>query len=192
MKKCTKCKNVKLLSDFYLNSRGAKRSECKMCTNKDNNKREKTKQGLIYKIYRSQKCNSIKRNHILPEYTRNELKEWIYSQPNFNKLYNDWVKSNYDIKLKPSIDRIDSLKHYYFDNIQLVTWNINHINSNNEKMTISNRNIRPVLKIDNNIITEYISISDAARKNNLHHSNIYNVCIGKYKHSGGFKWKFKI
>jgi len=47
------------------------------------------------------------------------------------------------------------------------------------------------MDLDSNIIEEYISIMDAAKKNNLFSQNISKVCYGKYKTTGGFKWKFK-
>lgn len=42
------------------------------------------------------------------------------------------------------------------------------------------------------IIKEWDSISQASKALGLNAPNIVNVCKGKYKHSGGFGWKYKL
>ena len=70
------------------------------------------------------------------------------------------------------------------------------------KKGIDNRVNLAVYKLDKNteeIIEEYHSISEAARKNNLEKANISKICNNyktkkyktKYQTCGGFKWKFK-
>lgn len=44
--------------------------------------------------------------------------------------------------------------------------------------------------MNDEFIESYISVSDAARKNNMVHSTIDRVCTGKYKQGGGFIWKY--
>lgn len=46
--------------------------------------------------------------------------------------------------------------------------------------------------INNNLIAEYESVSDAARSINISRSSIYNVCLKKPKYhtAGGFIWKY--
>jgi len=85
-------------------------------------KYSRTKNWIINSIYSKQIESSKKRWHILPTYTKKELSEWMYSQKNFNTLYNIWVDNNYFTNLKPSIDRLDDYKWYSFNNIQLTTW----------------------------------------------------------------------
>lgn len=51
-----------------------------------------------------------------------------------------------------------------------------------------------ILQIDlftGEVIKEWESIAKAAKTLNLHTPNIVNVCQGKYKQSGGFKWEYK-
>jgi len=52
---------------------------------------------------------------------------------------------------------------------------------------------RPVLKIslEGKMIKEYESISKASKENNISKGNINNVCKGKRKTAGGYKWKYK-
>lgn len=47
------------------------------------------------------------------------------------------------------------------------------------------------LDLNNNIINEYISASEAARQTGLHAQNISGVCRGIKKTCGGFKWQYK-
>jgi len=51
---------------------------------------------------------------------------------------------------------------------------------------------KPVLQFDlnNNLIKEFESISEASRKTNISNVQIGNCCIGKCKTSGGFIWKY--
>lgn len=62
------------------------------------------------------------------------------------------------------------------------------------EFNISRKDIdtREVLKFDlqNHFICKYESIKEAAFQNNLLPSNISHAASGKYKHSGGFIWKY--
>ena len=51
----------------------------------------------------------------------------------------------------------------------------------------------PILQLDmnNNLIKEWESLSEASRKLNISLGNICNSCKGKRKSCGGFKWKYK-
>jgi hypothetical protein len=84
-------------------------------------------------MYADQKKRSIKRNHPLPDYTKKQFKEWLVSQSNFERIYNDWINSNYETKLKPSVDRKESNLYYTFNNIQLMTWLENNEKGKSEK-----------------------------------------------------------
>ena len=63
----------------------------------------------------------------------------------------------------------------------------------NKNNLISQANSKPIFQYDLNMnfIKEWESAKEASRKLNLLDSNI-NCCLkGKYKHSGGFIWKYK-
>lgn len=63
-----------------------------------------------------------------------------------------------------------------------------------EIKTIKKRTNYEVLQIDvktDEIIQEFSSIKEAAAKTNIANSTICNVCNGKGKTAGGFKWKYK-
>ena len=63
----------------------------------------------------------------MPEYSKEEFRKWLYSQPLFFELYNNWVNNEYDKNLTPSVDRINSSISYKMSNIQLMTWHENNI-----------------------------------------------------------------
>ena len=95
-------------TEFYKKGKSNRvlRSSCIQCENNKVHEYLLTKGGVVSMIYSTQKANSVKRNHPLPSYTRQELKEWLFSQSLFHELYDDWVSSGYKRNLKPSVDRV--------------------------------------------------------------------------------------
>ena len=144
----------------------------------------KTKKGLSTVIYSGQVKHSLERNHPKPSYTKEEFREWLFKNSNFDELYDNWVISDYNKWMKPSVDRIDDSKGYSFDNIRLVTW---RENSNN----FYKKNDKNVEQYDiyGNFINEFESISIAIKYTGIY--NIKAVCLGKRNTAGGYHWKFK-
>jgi len=121
---CKQCSQERSL-DSFPKSRGCYEHVCKSCKKSNKKLWEKTKRGVVFITYLSQKKSSKRRGHIPPTYTKYELEDWLMSQPLFHELYNKWVLSGYDKWEKPSVDRIDDDVHYCFTNIQLTTWRAN-------------------------------------------------------------------
>lgn len=195
MKKCNKCGTYKSFIDFYKRTRhnDGLTYTCRECINEANLRYRRTKKGLIGALYRSQTNSSIARDHPKPLYTLKQLKEWIFSQPNFESLYNKWVISGYEKNLRPSVDRLNDNKGYSFSNIQLVSWQENNnlaYSRRRSGITITKQN-RPVLKLDmnGNIIKEYASVRQAQRENKITH--ITEACKKEGKTSGDYLWKYK-
>lgn len=46
---------------------------------------------------------------------------WATSTDSFSKLYNVWVEADYEMKLAPSVERMDSTKGYTIDNMEWIT-----------------------------------------------------------------------
>ena len=128
MKVCTNCGISKETYNFAKDTSKKDNlyNKCKECQSKLFTQYTRTKLGLIKKMYRSQVKNSILRGHLPPEYSLDELIEELLSSKLFNRLYTEWVQSNYKRHLIPSIDRISDTAGYTRKNVQLMTWENNN------------------------------------------------------------------
>ena len=105
-KKCPKCekeKPVSLFSKCKTRPDGL-RPHCKECRKKESAAYKKTENGHISKMYSSQRCNSKRRGHNMPSYSKEEFKHWLYKN-NFQGFYKEWVDSGYLKSESPSCDR---------------------------------------------------------------------------------------
>lgn len=123
-KLCCFCKQRKSRNEFYKNKRGSGGldSICKECKAILNSRPKR----LASRIYNQQKRSSIRRGHPLPNYDILWLAEWLTSRDNFKDMHTKWIESGMESNLKPSVDRINPLKPYTKDNIQLMTWGENN------------------------------------------------------------------
>jgi len=199
MKKCTQCKEEKFLSEFSLSkySKSGVSSQCKICDRKRVREYSHTKLGLITRIFANQRQNSKVRQHPPPIYSKQELKQWLFLQPLFHELFDNWKASEFDRMLAPSCDRIDDDLGYSLDRLQLMTF---EDNSNKAKEDIKSgkllqKTMRDIVSI--NIITgeelNYKSLRIAQAKTGVDYRNIHACCKGKkwHKSAGGYKWKYK-
>lgn len=98
-------------------------SYCKTCRADYVRKQNRTKDGLIKKLYYNHRASSKKRGQAPPAYNYEQLRDWVYEQGDtYEQLYDAWVRSDYDSMLKPSIDRLDDYGTYNLNNLQLMTW----------------------------------------------------------------------
>jgi hypothetical protein len=91
-------------------------------------KYERTKKGVLMRKYRNMQSRiegiQKKKHHLyrgkelLP---REEFYEWAMSDPEYDRLYREWVESGFDRKLAPSVDRLDPSSGYTIENMQWVT-----------------------------------------------------------------------
>lgn len=204
MKECVMCKTYIQLNQFrFMGNRFY--SYCFSCERKYNKEYRQSINGLIYKMYSSQTKRSKDRNNPPPEYTKNEFKDWILGQYHFELLYDNWVTSGHKKDLTPSCDRLNDNKPYTFDNIRLVTWEINNKKGNyDRKHGVNNKVSKKVvgIHIKTNKIIEFHSIREAERQTGIQSSHISKCCLnkkyrsanGKYyprKSAGNYKWKYK-
>lgn len=96
--------------------------------NSDIKKYEKTPKGFLMRLYRNMKSRISgvqKQKFYLYEgkelFDKDEFYKWALEQEEFHNLFRQYVESNYDRKLAPSIDRVDSSRGYSFDNVEWVT-----------------------------------------------------------------------
>jgi len=145
-------------------------------------------------MYNSQKQNSKVRNYPLPNYSFNEFMEWAINKTNFNEIFENWAKSNFEKDLVPSVDRINDYISYEFGNIRLVTWKENKEKYNVDRVLgLNNKQNKEVYKysIDGKYIEKYFSVRAAARANDCYSSGIIFCYQGRLKQHKGFIWKIK-
>lgn len=192
MKTCTRCKLTKDTSEF---SRG--KSTCKPCSSLVVQERNKTPNGVVTMMYTNQRMTSRNMGRPMPDYSQEELRNWVHSQPNWQSLFDTWVASGYVKELKPSCDRIDSSKPYTLDNLQLVTFKENLANQKRDNLKGlhlgANGSRVKQLTLSGEFIAEHASVLIAMRslgKDPQSSSNIHMVCKGKAKSAYGYKWEY--
>ena len=84
---------------------------------------------------------------------------------------------------------------YSLDRLRLVTWGENKDKQTEDILlarSTSGEKCKAVqqFSLDDKMIAEYISASEAARQCNLDVRHISNCCLGKRKTSNGFKWRY--
>ena len=153
--------------------------------------------------YSGMRNRNIKRFGCELSFTKEQFREWVLVQNKnlFEHLFNEYVKSDFDKNKCPSIDRIDDYKGYSFDNITLVTWEMNNLrgrssSKNKDQCSKMAKRVwsKPVLQlsVSGNIVAEYPSTREAARQNGgFNHSAISAVCRGEKKTHKGYGWKYR-
>ena len=91
-------------------------------------KYEKTPNGFLMRKYRNMQSRVLgiqkKKRHLylgLKLLDRQIFYEWAKDNKNFWLLYNQWIKSNYERRLCPTVNRIDSKKGYLLTNMEWLT-----------------------------------------------------------------------
>ncbi|AZU99644.1 putative HNH homing endonuclease [Vibrio virus vB_VspP_SBP1] len=147
----------------------------------------------LNKVYGQQRSSSKTRNHLMPDYTKEELGQWITD--NYANIFIDmfaaWVASGYEKNLVPSLDRLDDSLPYSLDNLQLLTWgaNENKYRTNRERNK-RNRTVVATSLIDGTV-AEYPSSALAAEALSLSQTSISRAARGERKSYAGWHWKFK-
>lgn len=137
---CSSCKVDKPEIAFVLVQGRRKGRICKLCKNikqqnyrdRNNNiftyRYEKSPKGYLMRTYRNMqsRVEGVSKNkaHLyrgLELLNREEFYEWSLSNKVFETLLKRYESSGYDMKLAPSIDRIDTSKGYTLDNIRWIT-----------------------------------------------------------------------
>jgi len=181
-KECKTCGNTATDGNF-----------CKQCRTEQASNYLRSKEGLPTAIYKRQKSSSKKRGHIKPEYSLAELKEWIFNNPLYSKLHEEWEQSGYARWLTPSINRLRDDEHYNMKNIELMTWQQNSdIDRERRKAGLSGRQHKRVIQksLNGNVVKTHISISQAARELNISSASISNACRRTNNIAGDFMWEY--
>ncbi len=192
-KVCSKCKTTKNISEFYENkaNKDGYVSKCKECDKLKAKLYQRTKIGLISKIYNHQKCSSKKRNHPQPNYTRQELQDWCLEKVEFITIYDNWVNSDYDKMLRPSLDRTDDYLPYNLSRLKIVTWRGNldkgHLDRKNG---VNNKASKAVIgtHIKTKKEIRFHSMNEAGR-HGFCFKHISLCCAGKQKTHKNYIWR---
>lgn len=155
--------------------------------------------GFIKYVYSHQIRNCKTRGHELPKYTEKELLDWYVNNSVCIQLHSNWLLSECDINLTPSIDRLDNSKTYSFNNIEAVTWAVNQQRARKaiQEGTLPNGGLLnnghvPIVQydLDGHKVAEYISIAEASRKTGIDHRKISTVCSNKKGTYKEFYWAY--
>ncbi len=202
MKICVKCKIEKETTEY---SKGHGREKdglfayCKKCALQHSLDYGRSKKGVITRMYANQKNTSKTRGYAMPDYTKKELEEWLDNNPDFHRIYNNWVVSGYDKLQKPSCDRHSSVeldydyKPYSLNRLRVVPFIENVLAiAKDTKAGLNTKQCKTVkqLTLDDALINTFYSGLEAERQTGVSAAKISLVCNNKRKTSGGFKWEY--
>jgi len=167
----------------------------------------------IYKIWiyalKDPRDNSFKYVGMTKNPTK-RLYDHIHEKKGKTKKIN-WIKKLIKLNLLPLMIILDEtnnvevekMETYYIKKLidegnELLNYDENGIGTakkiNKETInTLRKKNIKKVIRYNLNgkKIDEFISLREAERITGINHGNISKCCTGKYKHSGGFIFKFE-
>lgn len=202
-KKCCDCGLTLPIENFIKkpSCKDGYEPRCRKCRTIKYNKA--TPERVVKKLYLTQCNNAVIRKMALPTYTYEELLDWVLKQKNFNNIWDNYVKSNYQKDLRPSVDRINNDISYTFSNIQLVTWKDNLNNAVLAKKQGLLGKARKVASytLDGQLHKIYPNVMSACRDINGKSWGIYTVADKKPVKDGrgypytpktykGFKWEW--
>lgn len=100
--------------------------------NKNTKKYEKTKKGFLVRCYRNMLSRvtgvTKNKNHLYLGKSileKDDFYDWALNDADFNILFDEWVESDYERRLTPSIDRLDTSEGYFIDNMRFISFSDN-------------------------------------------------------------------
>jgi len=160
-------------------------------------KYQRSKKWVITLLYSHQKERSKQRGHHSPKYSKMEFRDWVFSQPNFNSLYEEWVINKYNREYAVSVDRIDDNIWYCFENIRLVSWSVNRKKYCTDRVKWINNSVAKAVRwthVESWTVIEFFSASQAQRNTWICRWHIGSCCNWKelYKTAWWYKWEYII
>jgi len=152
-------------------------------------KYRRTKKGVLTNIYAKQMERSKKKGFPMPNYSSKYLHLRFLDDIKFNRIFKEWVKSNYSKPFKPSIDRINHKKPYTKENIQILRWS-----DNRYKESMERRNLKGDVyqMLNGGIVNKYKSQREAVKLNrNFTQSMLSQALTGVCKTAYGYNWVYK-
>lgn len=151
---------------------------------KNTQKYRKTAKGVLTNMYN----HMVKRNKVFFEL--NTFQDKYLQDKKFIRLFKEWEKSNYNKQLKPSIDRIDNKKGYFFENMQMLTWAENRFK---QSATDGKRGRKPqvIQMLGDKVIKIYQSQRHCVKELGISQSNLSSVLNGKRNYVNGYKFIYE-
>ena len=141
-------------------------------------------------IYQSMISNSSKRNHNPPQQSKSEFIKWITTQDRWKSITDNWIGSNFNTLLAPSVDRIDTSVGYEVSNMRLVTW-VENMEYNFKYNKFSGRTVE-IYDIEGNFICEKENVFHASLATGININTLSGNCKKNKSISGGaYQFKFK-
>lgn len=135
---------------LYLHmDKNTKQKLYRLKTNNANTKKyEKTPNGFLVRLYRNmksrisgvqyQKFHLYQGKELLP---KEEFYNWAKNNSKFWDLFEQYKASNYDRKLAPSVDRVNSSIGYIIENMEWVTHSENSRRGSNNNLAMKQKTI---------------------------------------------------
>lgn len=146
-----------------------------------------TYKGLTANLYAKIRERSKRNNRQNNEFTLAEFRAFLETT-DIHRLYKRWQKSDYKTDRRPSIDRIDPLRGYTFDNIQVITAEENRKKGDEEKIILWGIPVHQI-SMSGTIIAKYPSIKIASQITGINRNNISTVINKKRKSAGRYHWE---
>lgn len=131
---CTKCTLDKPLDQFRKDRRRPSTSICSQCCARLNKARRRTPEGFILKAYRdlTRRCMGTtglrKTDRLykgLAYCSKSDFISWSRANIEFWRLHRLWVASDYNLKLAPTVNRINPDLGYLLGNLEWMTFALN-------------------------------------------------------------------
>lgn len=146
-----------------------------------------TYKGLTANIYAKILERSRRNNRENAQFNLGEFREWLL-QTDIHRLFRGWQRCGYKTDRRPSVDRIDTLRGYTFDNMQVITAKENRSKGDEEKIVLWGIPIHQI-SMSGTIVAKYPSIKVASQITGINRNNISTVINKKRKSAGGYKWE---
>jgi hypothetical protein len=151
---------------------------------KNTQKYRRTLKGVLTNMY-----DHMRKRHLV-NFTLIEFHNKYLNDKCFIRLHNNWVKSNFNIQLKPSLDRTNCKLPYTFENTTMMTWSENRLKQSKIDGKMGRK--FPVLQlVGDKIIKRFQSQRHVVAELGISQSNLSSVLNGKRKHINGYKFIYE-
>lgn len=150
---------------------------------------KKTKKGVLTVAHNHQRELSVRRGHPSPNYSLQQFHDQFLDCPRFDVLYRAWVDSGYNRDQKPSFDRVDCLKPYTLDNLQLMTWSENNAKGREESIKTRSTHVA-MFNLNGELLKSFDSIQAAVEFSKCDPSTIIRACQGKTDKARKYRWEY--